>query len=296
MMVLDRCCVASVVKTSDGFFAFQQRDETPGIEYPGWLSLFAGRCVEGEAPDEALFRELNEELYCLVGPRGRSLPIARSYLRDVRLRPDRPWWELIYVTHVDCPSSSLAAREGAGVVFESAVTSDLLARVAPHHASFLAGEYVSALEADEVKGYPAGMTNSVAEYVAFGALERERDFERLEGGPGFAIQGSDAPIAVVNTQFPARFVALLEFLDGQPRGNHYHHSKIELMTVLRGELLCEFYLPDSSGERLSRSLGAGEFVRIAPGCVHTFTAKNGNVTALEYGSYPYEDSDTTVLE
>ena len=54
--------VAAILVTPDRRFLLQQRDELPGIWYPGCWSLFGGGIDPGETELEALRRELREEI------------------------------------------------------------------------------------------------------------------------------------------------------------------------------------------------------------------------------------------
>ena len=54
--------VAALIVLEDGRYVLQQRDDTPGIWYPGHWGCFGGAVDNGEEPVEALRRELYEEL------------------------------------------------------------------------------------------------------------------------------------------------------------------------------------------------------------------------------------------
>ena len=54
--------VAALIVLDDGRYLLQQRDEIPGIWYPGFWGLFGGGVEPGEDPLLALERELKEEL------------------------------------------------------------------------------------------------------------------------------------------------------------------------------------------------------------------------------------------
>ena len=53
---------AALLVTSDGRYLMQHRDPLPGIFFPGWWGLFGGALDHGEKPEQALRRELEEEL------------------------------------------------------------------------------------------------------------------------------------------------------------------------------------------------------------------------------------------
>ena len=52
----------AILVNSENKVILQQRDETPGIMYPGRISMFGGTLEKGETPEEGLRRELKEEL------------------------------------------------------------------------------------------------------------------------------------------------------------------------------------------------------------------------------------------
>jgi len=54
--------VAALVVTEDGRYLLQLRDQKPNIWYPGHWGLFGGAVDAGETPEEALCRELTEEI------------------------------------------------------------------------------------------------------------------------------------------------------------------------------------------------------------------------------------------
>jgi ADP-ribose pyrophosphatase YjhB (NUDIX family) len=54
--------VAALLVVDDGRYLLQRRDDEPTIWYPGHWGLFGGAVEEGEAPLDALRRELQEEL------------------------------------------------------------------------------------------------------------------------------------------------------------------------------------------------------------------------------------------
>ena len=54
--------VAILLESTDKKVILQKRDDKPGINHPGKVTLFAGGVEEGEEPLAAALRELKEEL------------------------------------------------------------------------------------------------------------------------------------------------------------------------------------------------------------------------------------------
>ena len=53
---------AALIVTADARYLMQHRDDKPGIFFPGWWGCFGGAVEPGESPEEAMRRELVEEL------------------------------------------------------------------------------------------------------------------------------------------------------------------------------------------------------------------------------------------
>lgn len=53
---------AAALMVVEGQYLLQLRDQKAGIFYPGHWGLFGGACDAGESPEDALRRELHEEL------------------------------------------------------------------------------------------------------------------------------------------------------------------------------------------------------------------------------------------
>ncbi len=54
--------VGAILVNAEGKILIQQRDEKSGLKYPGYWTTFGGKVEDGEHPDEAMRRELLEEI------------------------------------------------------------------------------------------------------------------------------------------------------------------------------------------------------------------------------------------
>src|SRR5690554_6121717 len=64
-----RQVVSAMLYNARGQVLLQLRDDKPGIPYPNHWTLFGGQVEKGETPDQAIRRELQEEL-------GRVVPLV----------------------------------------------------------------------------------------------------------------------------------------------------------------------------------------------------------------------------
>jgi 8-oxo-dGTP diphosphatase len=97
--------MALVVNTSG--FVLHLRDDKPGIPHPGRWSLFGGAVEDGETPDQAVIRELREELQ-LSSVRIRALWQAVDLGGDMRSLT-------IFEATTSTPASAMVLSEGQAV-------------------------------------------------------------------------------------------------------------------------------------------------------------------------------------
>jgi 8-oxo-dGTP pyrophosphatase MutT (NUDIX family) len=65
----DADSVAALIVSEKGRYLLQLREDLPGVDFPNMWGLFGGSRDTGESPDNALLRELREELAFTAGLR-----------------------------------------------------------------------------------------------------------------------------------------------------------------------------------------------------------------------------------
>ncbi len=86
-----------------------------------------------------------------------------------------------------------------------------------------------------------------------------------------------------------RYMAFIELLRGQVRGNHYHKVKVELVYVIGGEVSLSVEDIDS-GARASLALRAGDLAVIQTGIAHALqTVEPGQ--AIEFSTSRFDAAD-----
>lgn len=109
-----RDAAAAIIVDADGRLLMQKRDDFPEITYPGYWALFGGGIDPGENPEDALRRELAEELefeaanieYFTTMTFDFSFSGLREYSRHVYVVPIR-----------ESEKGSLVLHEGAAMSF-----------------------------------------------------------------------------------------------------------------------------------------------------------------------------------
>ncbi|MBI2316596.1 MAG: NUDIX domain-containing protein [Betaproteobacteria bacterium] len=123
--------VAAIIRLDDGRFLMQLRDSRPDIWYPGTWGCFGGAVNHGEAPLEALRRELGEEIE--FAPRE-----ARFFTRfdfDFRTIGMRPCYRIYFLVPMsEAEFQRLVLHEGEALgVFSYQELADGM-RVTPYDA------------------------------------------------------------------------------------------------------------------------------------------------------------------
>jgi uncharacterized cupin superfamily protein len=86
-----------------------------------------------------------------------------------------------------------------------------------------------------------------------------------------------------------RYMAFIELLPGQVRGNHYHKVKEELVYVIRGEVLLSVTDIESKASA-SVTLRAGDLAVIRVGIAHAFRPTEPG-QAIEFSSARFDAAD-----
>jgi 8-oxo-dGTP diphosphatase len=119
---------AALIIDSHGRFLLQQRDNVPGILFPGKIGLFGGHREGNETFLECVVREVHEEISLFIPPE-RFEHLASYRGADPSLAGGTLWREL-YLTR-DVPVEPLRITEGSLLIVEPKDVSALVPRLAP---------------------------------------------------------------------------------------------------------------------------------------------------------------------
>jgi 8-oxo-dGTP pyrophosphatase MutT (NUDIX family) len=117
--------VVGLIVLSDGKYLMQLRSEKPGIFYPGHWGLFGGAVDPGEGAEQALRRELYEELGLVIS----DARYFTEYSFDFGFRGQGRVWRRYYLVEIAAASMS-DMRLGEGSEMRAFEAKDILSR--PH--------------------------------------------------------------------------------------------------------------------------------------------------------------------
>lgn len=276
----------------------QHRDNIDNIEFPDYWGLIGGWIESNETPEDAALREIQEELYF---PDNRMIKLESLQFLIKCKRTDRPWFEYVLIGNLNCDTDSMLVREGQAFGEFDINECLFLLKMAPHHKQHLKHFIENIQQIDKFENIKFKINNKnlkimtkVKDYIELTKLSNVKDYKALEVGDGYIIPSEHRPVGVIHTKECAEIIALLVFAKETPRGDHYHHDKIEYMTVLSGKLKCEFSLPEEPNDKFEIILEEGHQIRIKPGCIHTYTAIEKDVYALEYAPNRYREKDVVM--
>jgi 8-oxo-dGTP pyrophosphatase MutT (NUDIX family) len=124
----NREVAAAIVFDPAGRLLLQQRDNIPGILYPGMVGLFGGHREGAETFLECAARELHEELSYFIPPE-RFEPLWSYDGPDWVVSAG--WLRAEYFVVRDIPIDQIVVTEGSLLVVEPAAVADLTARMTP---------------------------------------------------------------------------------------------------------------------------------------------------------------------
>lgn len=137
MAEIQRQVVAVIPVNPQGEVLLQQRDDRPDLLYPGYWTLFGGAVEAGETPNEAIHRELVEEL-------GTDLPVVfwMDYVCPARTVPGQVMTtNYVHFSAVDPAQVTFVLNEGQAMAWfprEQALALELAFMQAPVLARFFA--------------------------------------------------------------------------------------------------------------------------------------------------------------
>ena len=119
---------AALLIDTRGRFLLQQRDNVPGILFPGKIGLFGGHREGNETFLECVVREVHEEISLFIPP--ERFEHLASYRGTDPNSPGGTLWRELYVT-TDVPVERLRITEGSLLIAEMEDVPTLVSQFAP---------------------------------------------------------------------------------------------------------------------------------------------------------------------
>ena len=98
-------CVTAILQNLKGQVLLHQRDEKPGLAFPGYWSTLGGKIKTAESPEEAIHRELLEEI-------GVDVPVRLWKVYERNAADDLIIIQCVYMGQIDYALSELVLNEG----------------------------------------------------------------------------------------------------------------------------------------------------------------------------------------
>lgn len=97
--------VTAILHNSQGQVLLHQRDEKPGLVFAGYWSTLGGKIEADESPDEAIHRELMEEI-------GVSVPVMLWKVYDRPISSTFTIEQYVFTGRIDYGLSEMVLMEG----------------------------------------------------------------------------------------------------------------------------------------------------------------------------------------
>ncbi len=107
----DLTCVGAILVNPAGRILLQQRENKPGLMYPGCWTTFGGTVEPGETPDEAMRRELLEEIE--LEPAMRLWKVWDNPIASTGVVVE----QYVYVGSIDLEADDITLNEGQALAF-----------------------------------------------------------------------------------------------------------------------------------------------------------------------------------
>jgi 8-oxo-dGTP diphosphatase len=105
--------VTAILHNSQGHVLLHQRDEKPGLVFAGYWSTLGGKIEDDESPDEAMHRELMEEI-------GVTVPVMLWKVYDRPISPTFTIVQHVFTGRIDYALSDIVLMEGQDLNYFSA--------------------------------------------------------------------------------------------------------------------------------------------------------------------------------
>ncbi len=107
-------CVTAILQNPQGQVLLHQRDEKPGLPFAGYWSTLGGKVEPLESPEEAMRRELLEEI-------GLAVPVTLWKVYERFISAALTIVQYVYTGWIECAISDLVLNEGQDLRYFDAI-------------------------------------------------------------------------------------------------------------------------------------------------------------------------------